>query len=98
MEVTLINVATSLVCIFTIAWMWKALNWIWLKPKILERCLTKQGFRGQPYKVLFGDTKKIAQMVKETTSKPMEHFSNHYTPRIFPFHHQTMENYGMFYY
>ncbi|XP_021740749.1 cytochrome P450 CYP72A219-like isoform X1 [Chenopodium quinoa] len=88
------NVATSLVCIITISLIWKAIIWVWLKPKKLERRLKKQGFRGQSYKILFGDTKEIAKMVKQTTSKPMEHFSNDFVPRIFPFHHQIIKNYG----
>lgn len=94
MEVTLSNSATSLVCIFITIWVWKTLKWLWLNPKALEKCLTRQGFRGHSYRILYGDTKEIAEMLKETTSKPMEHFSNDYFPRIFPFHHQTIKNYG----
>ncbi|KAL2945010.1 hypothetical protein RDABS01_033357 [Bienertia sinuspersici] len=94
MELTLSNISTSLVCIVAITWFWKILKCVWLKPKMLEKCLTKQGFRGHSYRVLFGDTKEIAKMVNETTSKPMQEFSNYYIPRIFPFHHQTIKTYG----
>ncbi|XP_056693762.1 cytochrome P450 CYP72A219 isoform X2 [Spinacia oleracea] len=88
------NVTFSLVCILAIALIWKAFKWVWLTPKMLERRLIKQGFRGHSYRILFGDTKDIAQMVKRTTSKPMECFSNDFIPRIFPFHHQIMKTYG----
>ncbi|XP_057523178.1 cytochrome P450 CYP72A219-like [Amaranthus tricolor] len=84
----------SLVCIFIVPWLWKVLNWVWLKPKKLEKCIRKQAFQGNSYRVLYGDTKEIATMVKETTSKPMDHFSNDYIPRVFPFHYQIMKNYG----
>ncbi|XP_021740748.1 cytochrome P450 CYP72A219-like [Chenopodium quinoa] len=95
MEITFLNnIASSLVCIIIIAWVWKTLNWIWLKPKALEKRLTKQGLQGHPYKVLYGNTKDIAKMVNETNSKPMESFSNDYVPRIFPFHLQTIKSYG----
>lgn len=88
------NFATFLVTILVIAWLWKVIDWVWLKPKRLERCLRKQGFQGNSYRFLFGDTKEMAHMVKETTSKPMEQFSNDYIPRIFPLHHQTIKTYG----
>lgn len=95
MEVTLSNIITSLVYVIIISLIWRTLNWLWFKPKTLERRLKTQGFRSHSYRVLYGDTKEIAEMVKQTTSKPMEHFSNDYIPRIFPFDHQTIKNYGI---
>ncbi|CAO2814109.1 unnamed protein product [Amaranthus hypochondriacus] len=94
MEVTTSNLATSLACILMVAWVWKTINWLWLKPKRLEKYLTTQGFRGHPYRVLFGDTKEIAQMVHITTCKPIDPFSNDYVPRILPFYCQTINKYG----
>ncbi|KAL9230037.1 hypothetical protein vseg_005431 [Gypsophila vaccaria] len=94
MEINIFNVAFSLVTIFIVGWSWKIINWVYLKPKRLEKCLKKQGFKGNSYRILYGDTKDIASMLEETTSKPMEHFTNDYFPRIFPFLYQTIQKYG----
>lgn len=94
MKVGMSSIAASLACILMVTWLWKAVNWIWLRPKRLERCLRKQGFKGNSYRLLYGDKKETEEMLKLTTSKPMEHLSNDYLPRILPFLHQTINNYG----
>ncbi|KAL2945013.1 hypothetical protein RDABS01_033360, partial [Bienertia sinuspersici] len=59
MELTLSNISTSLVCIVAITWFWRILKWLWLKPKMLEKCLTKQGFRGEKTFVWNGPTPTV---------------------------------------
>lgn len=60
----------------------------------MEKKLRKQGLKGNSYRLLFGDKKQSVEMVRQTTSKPMDHFSNDYGPRILPFLHQTISNSG----
>lgn len=39
---------------------WKTFNWVWLRPKKLEKILRKQGFNGNSYRLLYGDLKDLA--------------------------------------
>ncbi|KAE8706122.1 Trifunctional UDP-glucose 4,6-dehydratase/UDP-4-keto-6-deoxy-D-glucose 3,5-epimerase/UDP-4-keto-L-rhamnose-reductase RHM1 [Hibiscus syriacus] len=50
---------------------WRVLNWAWLTPERLERCLRQQGLRGTPYSSLSGDFKQMISMRKQTRTKPM---------------------------
>ncbi|KAL8485071.1 hypothetical protein ACS0TY_027389 [Phlomoides rotata] len=82
----------SLLTIFLV-WLWKVFCWVWLEPRRLERFLRKQGFKGNSYKFLFGDTKEIASMYKEAHSKPIG-LHDDIIPRIMPFIAKTINKYG----
>ncbi|KAK6230853.1 hypothetical protein QUC31_002371 [Theobroma cacao] len=73
---------------------WRILDWVWLKPKRLERCLRKQGLRGNSYRFLSGDIKESSDMSKQARSKPMP-LSDDIAQYVSPFLHQTVKNYGM---
>ncbi|KAJ7981923.1 Cytochrome P450 [Quillaja saponaria] len=75
---------------------WRVLNWLWLKPKKLERLLRQQGLKGNSYRILFGDMKQSIQMLKEAKCKPMNLSDDCHdiAPRVFPFLHQIVKNYG----
>ncbi|PPR89004.1 hypothetical protein GOBAR_AA31689 [Gossypium barbadense] len=47
-------------------WGWRTLNWVWLAPKRLERCLRQQGFAGNTYRFLSGDIKQLSTMGRQT--------------------------------
>ncbi|CAI9089119.1 OLC1v1023628C1 [Oldenlandia corymbosa var. corymbosa] len=79
--------------IFLVILGWKILNWVWFKPKKLEKCLKKQGLRGTGYKFLFGDVKEMLRMDAEAKGKPMN-FSNDIVPRVMPFIHKIINQYG----
>ncbi|XP_062087238.1 cytochrome P450 CYP72A219-like [Humulus lupulus] len=79
--------------VITVTWFWRVVNWVWLRPKRLEKCLRKQGLKGTPYRLLFGDLKESSAMMREATSKPIN-LSDDVVPRIFPFAHHTLNNYG----
>ncbi|PIA26873.1 hypothetical protein AQUCO_08600025v1 [Aquilegia coerulea] len=72
---------------------WKAYNWSWLKPKKMEKYLTEQGLQGSNYKFLYGDIKEIQRLTKEERSKRMEN-SHQIVPRILPYFHQMVQQYG----
>ncbi|KAG8502337.1 hypothetical protein CXB51_000292 [Gossypium anomalum] len=74
-------------------WGWRALNWVWLAPKRLERCLRQQGFAGNPYRFLSGDIKELSTMSRQTRAKPMP-LSDDIGPYVAPFLHQTINQYG----
>ncbi|PIA45522.1 hypothetical protein AQUCO_01600005v1 [Aquilegia coerulea] len=79
--------------VLVISCVWKVLNWVWLKPKKLEKCLRQQGISGRPYKFLQGNVKDLASMMMEARSKPME-LSHRIAARVIPFTNQGVEKYG----
>nr|XP_048321575.1 cytochrome P450 CYP72A219-like [Ziziphus jujuba var. spinosa] len=76
-----------------IALAWRVLNWVWFRPKRLERFLRQQGLSGNSYRLLFGDLKESSVMVKEAKSKPMN-LSHDTTQRVLPHLHLTVKNFG----
>ncbi|KAJ4975954.1 hypothetical protein NE237_001060 [Protea cynaroides] len=71
----------------------KVLEWIWWKPKKLERLLKEQGIKVTPYNLLMGDLKEIHRQSIEARSKPMN-LSHDIVPRVLSFHLQTTQKYG----
>ncbi|XP_047329541.1 cytochrome P450 CYP72A219-like [Impatiens glandulifera] len=74
-------------------WGWGILEWIWLKPRRVENHLRSQGYRGNPYKVLFGDLKDFSALSKLARSTPIS-LSDDIVPRVVPFLHKTINTYG----
>ncbi|CAH9077524.1 unnamed protein product, partial [Cuscuta epithymum] len=70
------------------------LDWVWLKPKRWERCLKEQGLKGNPYRLLFGDMKDMANMISEANSKPMNLFDDYTAPRLLPYFLHLINKYG----
>ncbi|ERM97993.1 hypothetical protein AMTR_s00117p00134960 [Amborella trichopoda] len=66
---------------------------VWWRPRALEKHLEKQGIRGPPYKILFGDVKESNRLTQEAYSKPID-LSHQIVPRVIPFFAQTVKNYG----
>nr|QWX38537.1 secologanin synthase 2 [Ophiorrhiza pumila] len=86
-------IVASCLVIVLVAWGWRVLNWAWFTPKRIERKLRHQGFRGNPYRFLAGDSKESNMMLQEAMSKPME-FNNDIFPRLMPHVDQTIKTYG----
>ncbi|KAG6683360.1 hypothetical protein I3842_12G007700 [Carya illinoinensis] len=93
MEITFSMIVLSFITIVVLRSAWRALRWVWLKPKKLERHLREQGFDGNSYRILFGDLKESSRVIKEATSMPMN-FTHDIAPRAFPFFHQSLKSYG----
>ncbi|KAI3778568.1 hypothetical protein L2E82_07946 [Cichorium intybus] len=72
---------------------WRFLNWVWLKPKKIEKCLRDQGLKGSSYKFLFGDLKEMVSMLKDAKSKPIN-LADDIVPRVQPFDHKCVTTYG----
>ncbi|KAF7836593.1 cytochrome P450 CYP72A219-like [Senna tora] len=68
-------------------------NWVWLKPKKMEKFLRKEGFNGNSYRLLLGDFKDLAMAIKEANSKAIN-FSDDIPPRLLPFLHLILTTYG----
>ncbi|XP_021895042.1 cytochrome P450 CYP72A219-like [Carica papaya] len=77
----------------TLVLAWRILNWVWLKPKKLERCLRRQGFSGNPYRLLIGDLKEMSNVINQAKSKPIN-LTDDILPRVSPFFCDMMQKYG----
>lgn len=69
------------------------LNWVWFKPKRMEKCLRKQGLKGNSYRFLFGDMKEFVKIVKEAKSKPIN-LNDDIVTRVLPYNHKVITVYG----
>ncbi|CAA2987637.1 cytochrome P450 CYP72A219-like [Olea europaea subsp. europaea] len=72
---------------------WRVLDWVWFKPKKMEKCLRQQGLNGNSYRFLYGDLKGLISMLQKAKSKPIN-LSDDIKRRIIPFFLKTLENYG----
>nr|AZZ89572.1 cytochrome P450 monooxygenase [Lagerstroemia speciosa] len=85
-----------LIFLLALALLWtscRVLNWVWLRPKRVERFLRRQGLSGSSYKFLSGDIKESMKMLTGTTSRPIGLYDD-ILPRVFPFEHQILNSYG----
>ncbi|KAK1397186.1 Secologanin synthase [Heracleum sosnowskyi] len=60
MELEMNKVIASLCVVLFVFTGWRTFNWLWLRPKKLEKILRKQGFNGNSYRILYGDLKDLA--------------------------------------
>lgn len=72
----------------------KLLNWAWFRPRKLEKCLRKEGLKGNSYKLIFGDIKELAKSFKDAESKPLNVSDDDISPRIVPYFVETIKKYG----
>ncbi|OMO74631.1 Cytochrome P450, partial [Corchorus capsularis] len=93
MEVFIRVMVSLLVSGALLIWGWRILNWVWLKPKRLEKWLRQQGLAGNSYRFLSGDMKEVFSMIRQRRSKPMP-LSDDIVPYVFPFLHQHAKKYG----
>ncbi|TXG68827.1 hypothetical protein EZV62_003762 [Acer yangbiense] len=90
------GLATMIVII--VAWiLMMVVEWVWLKPKKVEKWLRQQGFSGNSYRFLHGDMKDMSAMRKQATAKPISSADSHHhhniVPRILPFNHHIITIY-----
>ncbi|KAJ0725303.1 putative secologanin synthase [Helianthus annuus] len=93
MEITRVFYVVGVVAIF-LFYIWRILNWVWFKPKKMEKFLRDQGLKGSPYRFMYGDLKEMARMTSEAKSKPMN-LTHDIAPRVLPFFHQSLTTFGM---
>ncbi|WVZ00173.1 hypothetical protein V8G54_026242 [Vigna mungo] len=81
-----------------VLWMWKLLNWVWLRPKRMEKILRAQGLQGNPYRLLIGDTKEmytvLVQAAKSQKSTSFLSSENDVAPHITTFNHHIVHKFG----
>ncbi|GKA12103.1 cytochrome P450 CYP72A219-like protein [Tanacetum coccineum] len=72
---------------------WRFLNWVWLKPKKMEKFLRDQGLKGTSYKFLYGDVKDMVKMITEAYKKPIN-LDDDIVPRVLSFAHSIVTTHG----
>ncbi|KAL8189217.1 hypothetical protein R6Q57_028783 [Mikania cordata] len=92
---TMLSLISSLAVICGVWWVWTVVQWVWLRPRAIERCLRKQGLRGPPYRLLHGDTNQMATMARQAlmNSNPIG-LSDNFLPTVLPFYHHIIHTYG----
>ncbi|KAL8267243.1 hypothetical protein R6Q59_004587 [Mikania micrantha] len=72
--------------------LWWFFNWVWLRPKRMEKGLREQGLAGNRYRFLFGDLKEVAQMTEQAKLQPVK-LSESIVPRVIPFYYKSANIY-----
>lgn len=67
--------------------------WVWVRPKNIEKMLKEQGLSGNPYRLLYGDTKELKHMATLANSNPIN-LCDDFLPRVIPFYHHIIKAYG----
>ncbi|KAI7741757.1 hypothetical protein M8C21_000601, partial [Ambrosia artemisiifolia] len=87
------GVVAVAVAVAVVVYGWRLLNWVWLRPKAIEKSLREQGLNGNRYKFLFGDLKEMVRMTHEAKLKPIK-LTDSIVPRVMPFHYTSAKTYG----
>ncbi|KAL2496570.1 Cytochrome [Forsythia ovata] len=93
MDVTLSSIFTSIIIVAFIRWSFQLINWVWLRPKKLEKCLRNQGLNGNPYRIFIGDMKDLIRFIKETQPRSIK-ISDDLAPRISHYYYQSIHKFG----
>lgn len=67
---------------------------VWLNPIRVRYLMSSQGIKGPPPRLLYGNTKEIMEMRRETTGEAMDDISHNIYPRILPHVHSWTQQYG----
>nr|XP_043640145.1 cytochrome P450 CYP72A219-like [Erigeron canadensis] len=80
-------------CSVVVVYVWRFYNWVWLKPKKMEKCLRDQGLKGNSYKLLYGDVKEMVKMITDAYVKPIN-LTDDILPRVLSFAHYSVTTHG----
>ncbi|KAI3816375.1 hypothetical protein L1987_16069 [Smallanthus sonchifolius] len=92
MDITTVFCALVVAAIF-LFYVWRTSNWLWFKPKRVEKILKDQGLMGTPYKFMYGDFKDMVLAMNEVKSQPMS-LTHDIAPRVLPFFHKSLTTFG----
>lgn len=84
---------SSMIVAASVTWVAKLLDWLWFRPRKLEKILRKQGLNGNPYRPFLGDLRDMIKFMKADQSRTIE-LSDDVLPHIFSYYHQTIDKYG----
>lgn len=93
MASSIIDVSIAIAVVAATIVIWRVVNWVWLRPKKFEKHLRKQGFNGNSYRFLYGDTKEHMSTLMATRSNPIP-ISHDVPSRTTPFLCKLVRDYG----
>ncbi|KAL8267241.1 hypothetical protein R6Q59_004585 [Mikania micrantha] len=89
--------AVLVVLLVLVAYGWRFFNWVWLRPKAMEKSLREQGLTGNCHRFFFGDLKEMVQMTKQAKLKPIK-LTDSIVPRVRPFNYSSSNTYCCMYF
>eukprot|EP00253_Pinus_taeda_P013173 PITA_13173 len=90
MEPSVLSVA-AFVFLFILV---RTVNKIWWKPLRMKKFFESQGISGPQYRLLYGNTMEVIQMMEKVNSVPMERSRHDILPRVLPEIHYWTNAYG----
>ncbi|XP_074579881.1 cytochrome P450 734A6-like [Curcuma longa] len=73
----------------------RTLEFLWWRPRRLEKHFAEQGIRGPPCRFFLGCLKDVVAMAVEASAEPMKPQTSHdILPRVLPFYHHWKDLYG----
>ncbi|KAK1385819.1 hypothetical protein POM88_023554 [Heracleum sosnowskyi] len=93
MDATIASIVISVLALVILRYTIKLANRYWFRPKKIEKRLRELGFRGNPYRIVFGDANDVGLIRAQVTSKPME-LSDDISPRVLPYYKHMVQKYG----
>ncbi|XP_076898076.1 cytochrome P450 CYP749A22-like [Bidens hawaiensis] len=81
--VTFLGVLIGLLCSIAFLALFKFFHKFWWVPMRITHVMSSQGIRGPPYSFIYGNAKEISNMIKKSTSSPID-MSHYIFPRIQP--------------
>ncbi|KAL0406688.1 UNVERIFIED_CONTAM: cytochrome [Sesamum latifolium] len=93
MDMKLSSILASIFTVVSIALVAKVLNWVWFRPKKLEKLLRQQGLNGNPYRLFLGDMQDLTNVLKTEQRKTLK-LSDDLLPHILPYYHNIIDKYG----
>ena len=88
---------SSLAIAAVLWWIWRTVEWVWIKPKMLESFLRSQGLVGTRYTPLVGDMRRNFSMLNEARSKPMK-ATDDLISIVMPYSFHMLNTYGIYMY
>ncbi|XP_027077077.1 secologanin synthase-like [Coffea eugenioides] len=78
---------------YAVYWLYAMLDLYWFRPKKLEKCLRKQGFKGNPYRLFRGDLYESAKLLRDAHSKPIQ-LGDNIVKRMMPEVYNSVQTHG----
>ncbi|XP_047271389.1 cytochrome P450 CYP72A219-like, partial [Capsicum annuum] len=94
MEIVASYLVSFLFAIILAIYAWRLLDWAWFRSRKLDKCLRKQGLKGNSYKLIFGDLKGLSKSFEDAKSKPLNVSDDDISPRILPYFVAAIKKHG----
>ncbi|KAL6983300.1 hypothetical protein U1Q18_016688 [Sarracenia purpurea var. burkii] len=93
MELSITVVVSSFLSLLVLVPLLRFLNKVWWTPLCIQRKMRSQGIKGPSYKIVYGTTTEMINMMKESMKSPME-LRHDILPRMHPHIYTWLKLYG----